>query len=394
MNHPHDLGLDYPFPASTYRSRVTRLREKLAADGFDGVLLSSQASLYHLFGYDQIGYSVFQVVWLPTDAAKQTLGICRAPDVPLMSRSVGLDEVQVWWDDDLSSPAETVMSWVAATASKRVGIETGSHELLPRYLLELQGAATDAGVELADSRHALNLRERKEGGELEYVGAAAKALERGFTKVAEAIRPGVLDTQLSAVITSSLLEDGCDPSAVPHCIASGPRTLSQTHLSPKHLPITRGDVVTVEFGASVARYHAVGFRTFFTEKVPDAYEKQYSLMAQAVQQGLGVMRPGGWSNEVAEAVHDHLDDAGSSRHGRHVGYGIGIGFPPTWVEGLRIKRSDGYRLEPGMTFFLFVGAPTADGERYLGYGDPVAVTETGGICLMDAARPTLRKQTQ
>jgi Xaa-Pro dipeptidase len=66
-----------------------------------------------------------------------------------------------------------------------------------------------------------------------------------------------------------------------------------------------------------------------------------------------------------------------SRKGRHVGYGIGIGYPPTWIDNLRIKERDTHVMNPGMTFFLFVGAQTGVGDGCLYLGEPVAVTDRG-----------------
>lgn len=383
MTNQDDLGLSYPFPASTYRARLKALRERLTAEGLDGLIAVAQETLFYLFGYDQLGYWVFQAVWIPADETAPVRGLCRAPDAPLMRRSIGLDETVIWWDDDEVSPVETLVNWVVDAGASRVGIELTSHALLPDRALEIQDVAARHQLELVSaSGLVMSMRERKAPDEREYMRRAGIALGNAFRRVDSIISPGIDETSLAAEITASLMADGCDPSAVPHCIASGPRTLSQTHLSAKPVPIPAGDVVTVEFGASVARYHAVGFRTYFTPGANPAYLKQYNALVDAVARGIASIAPDTWSTDIAEAIHETLDESGSGRRGRHVGYGIGLGFPPTWLELIRLKSSQRYRLEPGMTFFLFVGAPTNDGLRYLGVGDPVMVTETGVEYLM------------
>ena len=56
---------------------------------------------------------------------------------------------------------------------------------------------------------------------------------------------------------------------------------------------------------------------------------------------------------------------------------IGIGYPPSWLDNLRIKETDTHVLQEGMTFFLFVGAQTKGGDRCLYLGEPLAVTSRG-----------------
>jgi Xaa-Pro dipeptidase len=60
-----------------------------------------------------------------------------------------------------------------------------------------------------------------------------------------------------------------------------------------------------------------------------------------------------------------------------VGYGIGIGYPPSWIDNLRIKETDTHVLQERMTFFLFVGAQATGGDRCLYLGEPLAVTSRG-----------------
>jgi Xaa-Pro aminopeptidase len=373
-----DLGLPYPFDETTYRARLARVRESLRRRGSGGLLIFDQASMFYLFGYDQLGYWVFQAVWVPTSESEPVQGICRAPDRELMARGVGIDEVRVWLDDDRESPTATLMRWARESGANRIDVELASHALRGDYVRELYLHAESCGISLESGDEVvLALREVKDDGELDLMRAAGRALDRAYLAVEERIAPGVLETELSSAVLAALLAEGCDPASVPPCISAGSRTLAQTHLSAKPLPVPEADIVTVELGAAKERYHAVAFQTYFMEGAPRAYLDQYRAIRDTVLAGVEELVPGRNAAEVAGSIHDRLVRAGSGRVGRHVGYGTGIGFAPTWLEGLRIKRSQEYELQPGMTFFLFAGAPTLDGARHMGYGVPVAVTANG-----------------
>jgi len=66
------------------------------------------------------------------------------------------------------------------------------------------------------------------------------------------------------------------------------------------------------------------------------------------------------------------------------GYGVGIGYPPTWLEPLKITRTSEDVLLPGTTFVLH--ACLLDEEKGLGVlvGGTYAMTDDGYECLSGA----------
>ena len=85
-------------------------------------------------------------------------------------------------------------------------------------------------------------------------------------------------------------------------------------------------------------------------------------------------------------VHDGLARHGYSRRGQHVGYGIGLGYPPTWIDNLRIKETDPHVLQEGMTFLFHAGLLAPEGDVYVALGDPVLVTAGRARAAHAAAR--------
>jgi Xaa-Pro aminopeptidase len=103
----------------------------------------------------------------------------------------------------------------------------------------------------------------------------------------------------------------------------------------------------------------------------------HDAIREATDAGLALLKPGVPTAEVARRVHEVMAGRGYSRRGQHVGYGIGLGYPPTWIDNLRIKETDEHVLQPGMTFLFHSGLLAPDASVYVALGDPVLITDTG-----------------
>jgi Xaa-Pro dipeptidase len=265
----------------------------------------------------------------------------------------------------------------ALDADARVGIELRSHALLASYHEALRQRLGQS-VQLIDASDLVAAhRMVKSPAEIALVRRAGAIMDMAFTAARDVLKPGVRETDLHAAIAHALYANGADPPAVPPPIASGPRTQTQTHGSATERRIEAGDPVTIEVGAPYRRYHAVGLRSALVGASSASLERLHDGLSGALAAGERPIGPGVPAAEVARATLAGLEAAGLSRAGRHVGYAIGIGYPPTWLEPMRIKLTDPHVLVPGMTFFFFVGAPTEDERYYLAVGDPVLVTDSG-----------------
>jgi len=365
-----------PFELAVHEGRIERARADCAERGLDGLLLVAQESLYYLFGYDQIGYWVFQAVSLPADGSPP-VGICRAPDVYTMSQSPFLDDVRVWSDDQAESPADQLMAETTRGGRARIGVELGSHSLLPKFWSALVAAA-EGRAELVDASDVVAARRAiKDEGEIERFRRAAIHLRSSYRAAEELLEPGGREGDLLAASMAARSRDGPPPPAIPPPIASGPRTMSQTHGSATERPVAPGEPVVIEIGAASARYHAVAARSYVLGEPSAPLAAMHSAAASALEAGFEAMAPARPLSGVAELAQAELAARGYSRAGRHVGYGTGIGFPPTWLEEIRIKVSDPTPAEPGMTLFYFIGLVDPERQVSLYVGEPVLITAGG-----------------
>ena len=93
---------------------------------------------------------------------------------------------------------------------------------------------------------------------------------------------------------------------------------------------------------------------------------------------LKVIRPGVPVADVEEASYVPLRREGLEHTAMmRFGYGIGIAFPPVWLESLQISRGFDRRLQPGMVFVLHACLELVDEGIGTMQGGTYAVTNSG-----------------
>lgn len=380
------LGMPLPFPTAEYERRVAAARKAMAEADLDAVLLFSQESQFYLFGFDHLGAWIYQVAVLTADDRPATI-LCRRPDRDMAVGLPGVGSVRVWLDDDPSSdPIRMTFDaladlGVSAEKRARVGIEMNTYALSAKYYQRLTDGLPDS-FELVDaSGLVMELRQRKSDLEVEYMRRAGEFLDIGYRAGAQAARPGVTELEVMAAVSEAMYSAGCEVPGVAPLLATGERTLTSTHGFPSSRVIQPNELFSLEIGGCARRYHTVGVQAHWIAGDPPAdVARQHAALVEAIDVGFSAVRPGVTSHSVATRISEVMREHGLGEGGGHWGYGIGIGFPPTWQESLRIKTTDDHVLEPGMTFFLLTHhceTESTSGPFHMFVGIPVLVTSEG-----------------
>jgi Xaa-Pro dipeptidase len=368
-----------PFDRAEYASRLRRTRAAMRDAGLDALLVFHQEHMFYLAGYDQIGYWVYQVLIVPASDEPMT-AVVRKVDELLVRDGGIVEDVRVWLDDATRDPAEQTADVLAARGllrGRRLGIERKSHALLPYYYDLLRAAL--AGAELVDASDLITeLRVVKSPAEIAYMRRAGEVMDAGVQAAWETLRPGVRECDVHAAVAAAMYRAGGEHPSVAPPMGTGHRTLTQTHGAATTREVRAGDPFLLEVGGCVRRYHAVCMRTASVGPPGDRTRSMHDAIRAATDAGLPAIKPGARTAEVARLVHEALAERGYSRRGQHVGYGIGLGYPPTWIDNLRIKETDPHVLQEGMTFLFHSGLLAPDGTVYVALGDPVLVT-AGGV---------------
>jgi Xaa-Pro dipeptidase len=376
MSRPGPVSV--PFARSEYDERLRRTRAAMRQAGLDVLLVFHQEHMFYLAGYDQIGYWVYQVLVVPADEAPMT-AIVRKVDELLVREGRIVDDVRVWLDDATRDPAQQtadVLRERGLLDGRRIGIERKSHALLPYYYDLLREALPDG--ELVDASDLVTeLRLVKSPAEVACMRRAGQIMDAGVRAAFDTLRPGVRECDVHAAVVHAMYTAGGEHPAVAPPMGTGPRTLTQTHGAATTREVQAGDPFLLEVGGCFRRYHAVCMRSASLGPPNPRIRSMYEAIREATDAGLAMLRPGIPTADVARRIHEVMAARGYSRRGQHVGYGIGLGYPPTWIDNLRIKETDAHVLQPGMTFLLHSGLLAPDASVYVALGDPVLITDTG-----------------
>jgi Xaa-Pro aminopeptidase len=188
-----------------------------------------------------------------------------------------------------------------------------------------QLAAEAAGLELVPFGEKIEeLRMVKDDDELGLLTTACQISCRAFEELLPQIKPGMTERELATQLERRMVDLGAEGLAFDTIVASGPNGALPHHRAGER-PLEKGDLVTIDFGALYAGYHADMTRTISLGEPAQWQRDTYDLVARAQQAGLDAARPGASLGEVDAAARDLIDEAGHCEHFKHgLGHGVGL----------------------------------------------------------------------
>lgn len=315
-------------------------------------MMMAPEHLYYFGGYDS---------WVGVNSP-QALIFTGGDDAPvLLLRDVDLSlALETTWVEDVrtySLVLEAFPSRVAEILAEKgaaggpLAIESQSYAL-PHALGQAMADAL-APAELVDATTKLGmLRLLKSPAEMACLEQAATYAETGLQTLRSEAREGVSEVALAAEVEAAMRRAGSDYPAIPTELCSGDRSAGG-HATPRERLIGPGDLVHAEFAGVHQRYHATAIQTLSLGEPPARAREVYELALLSLKAGIAAVRPGVSVSDVEEASLAPLRTAGLEDAAQmRFGYGIGIAYPPIWLEPLQIARGFDERLEPGMVFVL------------------------------------------
>ncbi|MGH2625871.1 MAG: M24 family metallopeptidase [Anaerolineales bacterium] len=231
-----------------------------------------------------------------------------------------------------------------------------------------------------------DLRARKEADEVEAMRRAVQIAQIALEATLPRIRAGMTERELATELTLELYRGGSDPE-LPFApiVASGPNS-ALPHAVPSDRRLQPGDLLIVDWGASVRGYFSDLTRTFAMGDVEPELESIHRLVAQANLAGRKAVRPGAACASVDAAARSVIESAGYGGAFPHrTGHGLGLeAHEPPYLRG-----DNPLTLEPGMTFTVEPGIYLS-GRGGVRIEDNLVVTEAGAETLTDIARDLRR----
>ncbi len=372
------------FSETEHQARLARAREVIAEAGLNACICVAPELLYYFGGYDA-----------HTHFSEQAFVFGARDDAPcLIHRDVDGDNAEEtsWVADrrtyrhQRQDPAALVAEACRERAGAkggdvgRVGLCLGAYALTGAFALRLLEAL--APLQVDDATGLIErLRVVKSDRELAYIREAGTMAEAGLARARAVIRPGLSDPQLAGEIERAMRDLGCEYPAMPAWVSTGEGTRG-AHKTPTGRRIEAGDRLKLEFAGVRRRYHAVTMQTLWAGEAPDAAAgRAYEAAAAGLRAGSEVIAVGVPVSEAEAASFAVLEAAGFdvATHSRF-GYGVGIAYPPSWLEGLDITGATERRFEANTSFVLHSSAKGPDGFGLL-VGGAYILTEAGLECL-------------
>lgn len=271
------------------------------------------------------------------------------------------------------SMGKVLAGWLQSIGWKgRLGFESrhltvADHEALTRDLepAGLRGLQAIAGL-------VEELRQVKDGGELEALKRAAAVADQAFAKALEVFEEGISESDFCVELEYQMRKFGARKPSFDSIVASGPNG-AKPHAGATERRIKAGELVTVDFGVQLDGFMSDMTRTIWIGQLPELETKVYTTVRQAQQAALEALKPGLLTKDIDAVARDLIKAAGYGEAFSH-GLGHGIGLAVHELPSLRSTTET--ELAPGMVVTIEPGIYLA-GQTGCRVEDSAIVTATG-----------------
>jgi Xaa-Pro aminopeptidase len=210
----------------------------------------------------------------------------------------------------------------AASDARRVGLEAAA----VTWAAQRRYAADwFPDAELVPTENLLEAqRERKEPAEIARVEAAATIADVALGHCLALLRSGPTEAELALELDTAMRRLGASGPAFDTIIAAGPNS-AKPHHRPSGRRITEGDLVVVDFGATVDGYRSDMTRTLCVGEPSAAQRELHALVGRAQAAGREAVRAGATAQAVDAAARRVVEAAGRGPQFPHgTGHGVGL----------------------------------------------------------------------
>jgi len=245
--------------------------------------------------------------------------------------------------------------------------------------LPMMFALQEVGIEVRDGQQAmLQAREVKNADELMLLNMASAMVDGVYQDIAEALKPGVKESEIVALATKRLYEMGSDCVEAINSI-SGERCSPHPHNFTDRL-IRPGDQAFFDVIQSYMGYRTCYYRTFSVGRATGPQRTAYRKAREWMDKVIELLKPGMSTDKIAAAL-PKAQAAGFANEmdafGLNFCHGLGLGLH----ERPLISRLNSFRepieLKAGMVFAVETYCPASDGISAARIEEEVILTPKG-----------------
>lgn len=352
------------FTESEYRERLAKVKERMASQDMDVLIVTDPANMNYLSGFDGWSFYVHQclIVFVDQD---QPIWVGRGQDGNAAKVTTWLDwdNIRAYSDDYVQSTLKHPMDFVAdilkekGYEKKNIGVEMDAYYFTAQCYKSLQENLPHAGFKNGNLLVSW-VRIIKSDQEIAYIRKATQIVVRTMQTAVDFIDVGVRECDAAAKIfhaqISGTEEFGGDYPAIVPLIPAGEKT-STPHLSWGDGRYKLGDQVNVEVAGCYKRYHSPLARTVVLGEPSPGLKALSDTVIEGINAALDFVKPGVTCAEVEKAWRNAIAKSGFVKDSR-IGYSMGLNYPPDWGEHTAsLRPGDQTILQPNMTFHMIPG---------------------------------------
>jgi len=374
------------FPGSDIlAARHRAIRARLTALGLDGLVVTNPTNIRYLSNHaGSAGTLVIThsdvhllIDFRYQESVRSTQASDAAcPGLTLWPVPASYDEALI---DLLSEPGMPV----------KVGIEAAHMTVARKEWLERTTSSRGLALSWTSTERVVEqARLVKDANEVATLRDAAARLTFVADKAFDAVRPGVTERDVAAVLETGLRSAGYERPAFDTIVASGPNA-ALPHYRAGLRVLKAGDLVVLDFGGVLDGYCSDLTRTVSVGRPTDDALRLHSAVRDAQRRAIEAVKPGVPAASVDAAARSLLESRGlGEAFGHGTGHGLGLDIHEEPRIGPPRSHSASVQLEPGMVFTIEPGAylPGLGGVRI---EDDVLVTADGYEVLTSVTRELL-----
>lgn len=358
-----DPPVDTPadLPPMDVRGRLGRLRDGFDGAGCDALLVTSLVNIRYLTGFT--GSAALLLV-----LADETLFVTDGRYREQAAEQLGAAGVDA--RIEISGVEQREIVGAAATGVRSVGLEA---EHVTWAQVNGYEAHWFGGTPLVPTTGLVEgLRLCKDEGEIARIGAAAAIADRALASVRSRLLEGPSEAELGLELDTAMRRLGASAPSFETIVASGPNG-AKPHHRPGPRRIREGDLVVLDFGATVDGYRSDMTRTVMVGEPSTTQAQMLRVVLESQAAGVAAVGPGVPCRDVDAATRGVIDAAGWGEAFVHgTGHGVGLDIH----EAPRVGSTSGATLAAGHVVTVEPGVylPEHGGVRI---EDTVVVTDAG-----------------
>ena len=239
------------------------------------------------------------------------------------------------------------------------GMPLGLDLCEPGFLFALE----KEGITIRDGQQMmLSAREVKSHDEITLLNTAAAMVDGVYQDIAEALKPGVKESQIVALAAKRLYEMGSDCVEAVNAIA-GERCSPHPHNFTDRL-IRPGDQAYFDIIHSFIGYRTCYYRTFSVGRATPAQKDAYKRARQWMDGAISMLKPGVSTGKVAKMFPKCTEigfETEMSAFGLNFCHGLGLGLHERPLISRLNSFIEPYELKAGMVFAVETFCPAKDG---------------------------------